>query len=92
LFRWGFGPTEAPLLDVPPRTRSLHRVLIPGCQGGRTLAAQPMNRRSVLTFALFALAARRLPLSAWTSRAEAQEKGASLVWRHGVGTTAMRWR
>ena len=43
-----------------------------------------MNRRSVLTFTLFALAARRLPLSAWTSRAEAQEKGASLVWRHGV--------
>jgi microcin C transport system substrate-binding protein len=28
--------------------------------------------------------ARRLPLSAWTSRAEAQEKRASLVWRHGV--------
>ena len=43
-----------------------------------------MNRRSVLTFALFALAARRLPLSAWTSRAEAQEKWASLVWRHGI--------
>ena len=44
-----------------------------------------MNRRSVLTFALFALAARRLPLSAWTSRAEAQEKRASLV-----GGTAYR--
>ena len=43
-----------------------------------------MNRRSVLTFALFALAARRLPLSAWTSRAEAQEKRASLVWQHGA--------
>jgi hypothetical protein len=43
-----------------------------------------MNRRSMLTFALLALAARRLPLSAWTSRAEAQEKGASLVWRHGI--------
>ena len=43
-----------------------------------------MNCRSVLTFALFALAARRLPLSAWTSRAEAQEKRASLVWRHGI--------
>ena len=43
-----------------------------------------MNRRSVLTFALLALAARRLPLSAWTSRAEAQEKRASLVWQHGA--------
>jgi microcin C transport system substrate-binding protein len=43
-----------------------------------------MNRRSILTFALLALAARRLPLSAWTSRAEAQEKKASLVWRHGA--------
>ena len=30
------------------------------------------------------LAARQLPLPAWTSRAEAQEKTASLVWRHGV--------
>ena len=29
-------------MAVPPRTRSLHRVLIPGCQGGRTLAAQPI--------------------------------------------------
>ena len=30
------------------------------------------------------LAARWLPLPAWTSRAEAQEKPASRVWRHGV--------
>ena len=30
------------------------------------------------------LAARQLPLPTWTSRAEAQEKTASLVWRHGV--------
>ena len=43
-----------------------------------------MNRRSMLTSALLALAARRLPLSAWTSRAEAQEKMPSLLWRHGV--------
>jgi microcin C transport system substrate-binding protein len=43
-----------------------------------------MNRRSVLTSALLALAARRLSLSAWTSRADAQEKRASLVWRHGA--------
>jgi microcin C transport system substrate-binding protein len=43
-----------------------------------------MNRRSLLTSALLVLAARRLPLPAWTSRAEAQEKTASLVWRHGV--------
>ena len=43
-----------------------------------------MNRRSLLTSALLVLAARRLPLPVWTSRAEAQEKRASLVWRHGV--------
>ena len=43
-----------------------------------------MNRRSMLTSALLVLAARRLPLSVWTSRAEAQEKRASLVWRHGA--------
>jgi microcin C transport system substrate-binding protein len=43
-----------------------------------------MNRRSLLTSALLVIAARRLPLPAWTSRAEAQEKTASLVWRHGV--------
>jgi microcin C transport system substrate-binding protein len=43
-----------------------------------------MNRRSVLTSALLVLAARRLPLSVWTSRAEAQEKRTSLVWRHGA--------
>ena len=43
-----------------------------------------MNRRSLLTSTLLLLAARQLPLPAWTSRAEAQEKTASLVWRHGV--------
>jgi len=41
-----------------------------------------MNRRSLLTSALLALAARRLPLSAWTSTAEAH--AASPTWRHGV--------
>ena len=50
----------------------------------RRSAELRINRLSVLTFALFALAARRLPLSASTSRAEAQEKRASLVWRHGI--------
>jgi microcin C transport system substrate-binding protein len=30
------------------------------------------------------LAARQLGLPAWTSRAEAQEKTTSLVWRHGI--------
>jgi microcin C transport system substrate-binding protein len=40
-----------------------------------------MNRRSLLTSALLALAARRLPLPAWTSSAEA---AASPTWRHGV--------
>ena len=43
-----------------------------------------MNRRSLLTSALLVLASRRLPLPAWTSRAEAREKTASLVWRHGI--------
>jgi microcin C transport system substrate-binding protein len=41
-----------------------------------------MNRRSLLTSALLALAARRLPLSAWMSSAEAH--AASPAWRHGV--------
>jgi len=41
-----------------------------------------MNRRSLLTSALLALAARRLPLFAWTSSAEAH--AASPAWRHGV--------
>ena len=40
-----------------------------------------MNRRSLLTSALLALTARRLPLPAWTSSAEA---AASPTWRHGV--------
>jgi microcin C transport system substrate-binding protein len=43
-----------------------------------------MNRRSLLTSALLALTARWLPLPAWTGRAEAQEKMASPVWRHGI--------
>jgi microcin C transport system substrate-binding protein len=41
-----------------------------------------MNRRSLLTSALLVPAARWLPLSAWTSRAEAH--AASPAWRHGV--------
>src|ERR1700693_6445013 len=43
-----------------------------------------MNRRSLLTSGLLVLAALRLPLPTWTSRAEAQEKAAGPVWRHGV--------
>ena len=43
-----------------------------------------MNRRSLLTTALLVVAARRLPLPAVIGRAEAQEKSAGLVWRHGV--------
>ena len=39
-----------------------------------------MNRRSLLASALVTLAAQRLPLSAWLSRAQA----ASPTWRHGV--------
>src|SRR5471032_1917939 len=43
-----------------------------------------MNRRSLLTSALAVLASRWLPFPAWTGRAEAQEKTAGPVWRHGV--------
>ena len=43
-----------------------------------------MNRRSLLTSGLLALAARRLPLPAWTTQAEAQEGQAGTAWRHGV--------
>src|ERR1700685_4720658 len=41
-----------------------------------------MNRRSLLASAALALAARRLPLPAWTTNAEAETAGA--VWRHGA--------
>jgi microcin C transport system substrate-binding protein len=43
-----------------------------------------VNRRSLLTSALLALAGRRLPLPAWTSPASAQEQTKSPAWRHGV--------
>ena len=39
-----------------------------------------MNRRTLLTSALFAVGAGRLPFPAWIGPAQAQEK----VWRHGV--------
>jgi microcin C transport system substrate-binding protein len=39
-----------------------------------------VNRRSLLTSALLALAARRFPLPPWTDPARAQER----VWRHGL--------
>src|SRR6266567_241768 len=41
-----------------------------------------MNRRSLLTSALVVLAGRRIALSDWISRAEAQ--GTSAAWRHGI--------
>ena len=41
-----------------------------------------MNRRSLLASAALALAARRLPLPAWTTSAEAETAGP--VWRHGA--------
>jgi microcin C transport system substrate-binding protein len=41
-----------------------------------------MNRRSLLASAALALAARRLPLPAWTTSAAAES--ASAVWRHGA--------
>jgi len=43
-----------------------------------------MNRRTLLTSTMLLLASRQLPLPAWTSRAEAQEKTTGMVWRHGV--------
>jgi len=43
-----------------------------------------MNRRSLLTTALFVATARGLPLPDWTNPANAQEKTAGAVWRHGV--------
>ena len=48
-----------------------------------------MNRRSLLTSALLATAAQRLPLPAWIGRAKAQEQpaaagGAQAAWRHGL--------
>jgi microcin C transport system substrate-binding protein len=43
-----------------------------------------VNRRSLLTSALLALAARRLPLPAWISPALAQEKSHEKNWRHGL--------
>ena len=39
-----------------------------------------MNRRSLLSSAAFALAARQLPLPSWMFPAQAAEKN----WRHGV--------
>ncbi len=41
-----------------------------------------MDRRSLVTSALFMLAARRLPLPSFTTAAEA--KAASPIWRHGL--------
>ncbi|MGA3308497.1 MAG: extracellular solute-binding protein [Xanthobacteraceae bacterium] len=43
-----------------------------------------MNRRSLLTSALVALAARRLPLPAWTSSALAEDQKTTPSWRHGL--------
>jgi len=48
-----------------------------------------VNRRSLLTSALLATAAQRLPLPAWIGRAKAQEQpaaagGAQAAWRHGL--------
>ncbi len=43
-----------------------------------------VNRRSLLTCGLVALAARRLPLPSWTTSAEAQESQAGAAWRHGL--------
>jgi microcin C transport system substrate-binding protein len=43
-----------------------------------------LNRRSLLTSTLLALAARRLPATAWVGSAAAQEKPVEASWQHGV--------
>ena len=43
-----------------------------------------MNRRSLLKSTLLLLAAQRLPVPSWIGAAQAQEKIAGPVWRHGV--------
>ena len=43
-----------------------------------------MNRRSLLTSGLLALAARQLPLPNWATSAEAQEGQGGTAWRHGL--------
>jgi len=43
-----------------------------------------VNRRSLLTSALFALAARRIPFPAWAGATMAQEQATKPSWRHGV--------
>jgi microcin C transport system substrate-binding protein len=43
-----------------------------------------VNRRSLLTSALFALAARRIPFPAWAGAAGAEEQATKPPWRHGV--------
>jgi microcin C transport system substrate-binding protein len=43
-----------------------------------------VNRRTLLTSAALALAARRLPLSSFTGPALAQDKPQEKVWRHGL--------
>ena len=43
-----------------------------------------MNRRSLLTSALLAVAAPRLPLPAWIGPASAQGNAPARNWRHGV--------
>jgi microcin C transport system substrate-binding protein len=43
-----------------------------------------VNRRFVLKTALLGLTAQRLPFSAWTSAAAAQDAAAARNWRHGL--------
>jgi microcin C transport system substrate-binding protein len=43
-----------------------------------------VNRRSLLTSGLLALAARQLPLPGLTTCAAAQEGQAAAAWRHGL--------
>jgi microcin C transport system substrate-binding protein len=46
----------------------------------KNLLEHPVDRRTLLTSALFALGAARLRLPAWINPAQAQDK----IWRHGV--------
>jgi microcin C transport system substrate-binding protein len=43
-----------------------------------------VNRRTLLTSALFALGAQRLPFAPWASPALAEEPSADQPWRHGL--------
>jgi microcin C transport system substrate-binding protein len=52
--------------------------------GVRNLSEHDVNRRTLLTSALFALGARHLPSAAWINPALAEEASTNPRWRHGL--------